>query len=168
MGMSDRETKIMKVMKESQANDEGCLSSSTISRRAGITRTETIRGLNGLIIEGKIERRGTGNSTGYIIPEAQEKLRKKRVKDLNEGLKDLIEKNGLDKKIVGRPKKDPQDVKQKRHVRVSDADMELIQEHGFTVQTILDQAIESLKPVDVEDMKLKLSTLKSAFPKEGI
>ena len=80
----------------------------------------------------------------------------------------IKKKKQVKKNVGGRPKKDPSQVKKTRNVRVSDADHEIILEHGFTIQSLLDQAIGSLKPVDPEEMKMKLSTLKSAFQKDGL
>ena len=58
------------------------------------------------------------------------------------------------KKIpVGRPKKDPVDVKKKRTIRVSDQDMELIETTGLSLQGLVDQAIGSLRPLDPEALR---------------
>lgn len=145
MSVRKNEELIMKLFKrEPQAK----VSSSNIAKATGITKTELNRALNYLIDQGDLVRNGSGPKTSYSLSPAVK------------GIADFAKNT----RVVGRPKLDEGQVKKKRDVRVSDENMALIEEHGFTLQGILDQAIGSLKPISDEELKAFRESIQKHFP----
>lgn len=146
MGCLDREEKIIQCLKRATYVLKRGVKSSYLALETGITKTELNRGLNSLIEKGIVVREGRHTHTTYSLV-----------------------KRGGEVKPVGRPKKDPSELKTKDHVRISKKDRSFIEGKGFSLQSFLDYSIALEKGGAVSSSEYqKKAFVKKAFGKEDL